>query len=91
MTGIALATLLTLSAGAMAEPPNRVKYTADKGDVTFDHAAHVARRESCKACHGEGAVTKIELDKRSAHVLCVGCHAGRRAGPKACTGCHVDA
>jgi predicted CXXCH cytochrome family protein len=91
VNALLLTTIVALSTGAMPEPPTKVKYTADKGDVTFDHAAHVARREGCRSCHGEGAVQKLELDKRSAHLLCVGCHATRRVGPKGCSGCHDDA
>ncbi len=91
VTGALLTTIVALSLGAMPEPPARVKYVAEKGDVTFDHAAHVARREGCRSCHGEGPVKKVELGKKAAHVLCVGCHATRRVGPRGCSGCHDDA
>ena len=77
-------------AGA-AQPPQKVKYTLDRGDVIFDHGAHTGRREKCQSCHGEGPARKVELDKQSAHTLCVGCHLKLRAGPKACGECHVDA
>jgi predicted CXXCH cytochrome family protein len=81
--------LVALTSGAMPDAPTRVKYTTAKGDVTFDHAAHVARRETCRSCHTDaGPVRKIELGNKKAHVLCVGCHLGRKAGPKACTQCH---
>ncbi len=85
MTAVALA----LALAALPTPPTTVKYAVLRGDVTFDHAGHVARREKCRTCHGDGPVQKIELGKQKAHVLCVGCHAGKRAGPKACDGCHV--
>ena len=88
MTALAASILVALASGTMPEPPGRVKYTLDKGDVVFDHAAHVARRETCRSCHAAGPARKIELDKKSAHVLCVGCHLERKAGPKACTQCH---
>jgi hypothetical protein len=91
VSGAVLATLLAVAAGSLPEPPRRVKYVVEKGDVVFDHAAHVARRETCASCHGEGAVRKVEVDRRFGHVTCVGCHAIRRAGPKGCTGCHDDA
>jgi predicted CXXCH cytochrome family protein len=87
---IALVLALAGPAGA-AQPPTKVKYTLEKGDVTFDHQAHTGRREKCKSCHGEGPARKVELDKKSAHTLCVGCHLKLRAGPKACGECHVDA
>jgi hypothetical protein len=83
--------LVALTSAAMPEAPTRVKYTTKKGDVTFDHAAHVARRETCKSCHTDpGPVSKIELDHKKAHVFCVGCHLERKAGPKACSRCHDD-
>lgn len=74
----------------MPDAPGRVKFTSEKGDVTFDHGAHIARRETCKSCHGDGPARKVELGNKKAHVLCVGCHLARNAGPKACTQCHDD-
>ena len=91
MTAFAASILLALAASGMPEAPKSVKYTLEKGDVTFDHAGHVARREPCRSCHGDGAVRKIGLDQKSAHLLCVGCHLQKRVGPKACTQCHDDA
>jgi flavoprotein len=91
VTGIVLASLVALSAGAMPEPPTRVKYVASKGDVTFDHAAHVSRREACRSCHGDGPARKIELERKTAHLMCMGCHLEKRIGPKGCTECHDDA
>lgn len=86
MTALVLTTLVALTLGA--QPPGRVKYVADKGDVTFDHQLHTGRRERCQSCHGQGPARKIELDKKSAHALCVGCHLQKGVGPKACTACH---
>jgi hypothetical protein len=84
--------LLALVAPAGAtDAPKKVKYTLERGDVTFDHGAHTGRREKCKSCHPEGPVRKVELDKKSAHVLCIGCHLKLKSGPKACGECHVDA
>ncbi len=91
MLAVAASILVALSTSAMPDAPTRVKYTTEKGDVTFDHAAHVARRETCKSCHTDpGPVRKIELGNKKAHVLCVGCHLARKAGPKACSQCHDD-
>ncbi len=83
------ALVVALALAALPTPPTRVTYRADKGDVTFDHAAHVARREPCATCHGPGVVQKVELGRKKAHVMCVGCHAARRSGPKACGDCHA--
>lgn len=85
MTALALA----LALAALPTPPAQVKYVLDRGDVTFDHAAHLARREKCRTCHGDGPVKKVALGKRKAHVLCVGCHAAGQKGPKACGDCHA--
>jgi predicted CXXCH cytochrome family protein len=84
-----IALLLAAALAALSTPPTQVKYVVDKGDVTFDHAAHVGRRETCRTCHGDGPAQKVALGKDRAHVLCVGCHASR-TGPKACGGCHID-
>lgn len=85
-----VASILIVVASGMAPAPQRVKYTSRKGDVTFDHAAHMARREGCKSCHGAGPARKIAFDTKKAHVFCVGCHLNRKVGPKACTKCHDD-
>ncbi len=85
-----IALALSFALAAMPTPPEKVKYAAEKGDVTFDHAAHVARRQACRTCHGDGPAQKVELGKKKAHALCLGCHAIGRAGPKACTECHHD-
>ncbi|HEY6099493.1 MAG TPA: cytochrome c3 family protein [Anaeromyxobacter sp.] len=84
------ALLIAAALLAMPAPPGRVKYAAERGDVPFDHAAHVARREQCRSCHGDGPARKIALGKKRAHELCVGCHALGRAGPRGCTECHAD-
>lgn len=66
-----------------------VRQTSYYGTVTIDHRAHLARRISCKACHGPGPVTKIEFTPRVAHERCVGCHRVEARGPRDCKGCHV--
>lgn len=89
MVAAVVSILVALSPGQMPVAPTRVTYTTAKGDVTFDHAAHLARHETCRACHTDpGPVRKVELDPKKAHVLCVGCHLERKAGPKACSKCH---
>jgi hypothetical protein len=66
-----------------------IRQTSYYGTVTIDHRAHLARRISCKACHGPGAVRKIEFTPRIAHERCVGCHRVEARGPRDCKGCHV--
>jgi hypothetical protein len=59
------------------------------GTVTVDHRAHLARRITCKACHGPERVGKIEFTPRVAHERCAGCHRAEARGPTDCKGCHV--
>lgn len=66
-----------------------VRQTGYYGTVTIDHRAHLARRVTCKACHGPGPVTKIEFTPRLAHDRCVGCHRLAQRAPTECKGCHV--
>lgn len=89
MLALALTTFLSLAVG-MPTPPGTVEYDVERGVVTFDHAAHVGRRESCRTCHGDGPARKVELGKKKAHELCLGCHALGGAGPKGCDECHEE-
>ncbi len=83
--------LLALAPGALREPPAKVKFHAEKqGDVTFDHPVHLALRERCKTCHGDGPIQKMQMDKRRGHSLCFGCHVRKKRGPTACNGCHEE-
>ncbi|ABC81662.1 cytochrome c3 family protein [Anaeromyxobacter dehalogenans] len=75
---------------ALPPPPSKVvRTTKTYGTVTLDHAAHLARKISCKSCHGNGAVTKIEFTPRQAHDTCRSCHVQLAKGPTDCRGCHV--
>ncbi len=75
---------------ALAPAPSLVvRETGYYGTVTIDHRAHLARRITCKACHGPGPVTKIVFTPRLAHDRCVGCHSLAQRGPTDCKGCHV--
>jgi DnaJ-class molecular chaperone len=85
----AAALLLASASGALPPPPQKVVFKASKGDVTFDHAAHLARRTHCVECHGPGVVGKLEgFEMQRAHMLCVGCHRERAHGPIICKDCH---
>ncbi|ACL65414.1 conserved hypothetical protein [Anaeromyxobacter dehalogenans 2CP-1] len=75
---------------ALPPPPSKVvRTTKTYGTVTLDHAAHLARKISCKSCHGNGAVTKIVFTPRQAHETCRSCHVQIAKGPTDCRGCHV--
>jgi hypothetical protein len=74
---------------ALPPPPQKVTLENSYAPVIFSHAGHLARRTSCKACHGEGPVRKIgRFQPKVAHDLCRSCHVQVAKGPTACTGCH---
>jgi hypothetical protein len=86
-----LSTLKELAESALPPPPDRVYLeTRTYGTVMVDHRAHLARRTSCRACHGGGAVTRIEFTPRSAHESCRACHVTLKRGPTNCRDCHVQ-
>jgi hypothetical protein len=67
-----------------------VRETKSFGTVNIDHAAHLARRAACGACHVSGRVGKIKFETpRMAHEACRGCHVTVSKGPTECRGCHV--
>ena len=77
-------------AGALPPPPTKVTLENSFGTVTVDHAAHLARRTPCKACHGAGPVHKIgRFQPKEAHDACRKCHVELARGPTDCKGCHV--
>jgi hypothetical protein len=79
-----------LMLGAMPDPPTVVvRQTRYYGSVTVDHRAHLARKASCKTCHGSGPITKLTFTPRLAHERCIGCHTQQSKGPTRCQGCHV--
>lgn len=82
------AALLAAALAGLPAPPAQVVFPARLGDVTFRHDLHLARRESCRACHGGGPVGPIARGKERAHALCTGCHQ-EKGGPTACSACHA--
>jgi hypothetical protein len=76
---------------ALNPPPQTVVLeTKSFGTVTVDHKAHLARRASCKGCHGPGPVSKIgRFEPRVAHDRCTGCHKEEKRGPTGCRDCHL--
>jgi hypothetical protein len=73
-------------------PERAILETQTFGTITLDHAAHLARKTSCKACHNPGPVGKLgRLPPKAAHGRCVSCHEKAEAGPTACRDCHVKA
>jgi hypothetical protein len=80
-----LAAGIAFAADAPAAPSTLV---AKNGNVTFTHKTHAAVK--CETCHG-ATVAKLELDKDSAHKLCVECHKTEAKGPAKCAECHKKA
>jgi hypothetical protein len=75
---------------ALPPPPDKVVLkTSYYGTVTLDHTAHLARKTSCRGCHGAGPVTSISFTPKLAHERCRGCHAEAKKGPTDCKGCHL--
>ena len=92
MTGPLTALLLALGTAGLPPVPRKVVFPTRRGDVTLDHAAHLARRTSCPKCHGPGQVGKFmdDFGMERAHLVCAGCHREYN-GPTNCTGCHDPA
>lgn len=77
-------------AAVLPPPPQKVRLENSYGTVTVTHAAHLARRTACKACHGPGPIQKIgRYQPREAHDTCRACHVKLARGPTDCRGCHV--
>ena len=64
-----------------------MEFEAFNGNVQFDHPMH-RNLFSCKECH-KGPTRHMELDRGSAHELCIGCHKRQKKGPiNHCGECH---
>lgn len=90
MKKLIISTLLVAFAAAPAlaatAPTAPSVLKAKNGNVTFNHKSHA--KVDCKTCHTKGEPGKMELDKDSAHKLCMGCHKEKGAGPTKCGECH---
>jgi hypothetical protein len=90
--GAAAEVLEVASAGLPPPPELAVIQTQTFGTITLDHRAHLARKTSCRTCHGPGPVGKLgRLPARVAHDRCVTCHRVAENAPTACRDCHVKA
>jgi c(7)-type cytochrome triheme protein len=87
-----LAAVIGLSAGWMAtaqdkalKPPAKVVFTTKMGDVTFDHAKHLARVDGkCDTCH-----TKLFPQSKDPINFKANMHKTAEAAKASCAGCHV--
>jgi hypothetical protein len=90
LPGAAAEVLEVATAGLPAPPELAVIQTQTYGTITLDHRAHLARKTSCRTCHGPGPVAKLgRLPARVAHDRCVTCHRAAENAPTACRDCHV--
>lgn len=84
MLRVALSFIAIFCWGSIAQA---VIFPAFNGDVDFDHRLHKSQLE-CKECHPEGP-KHMDLNKASAHKLCIGCHKNLGMGPSVhCSDCH---
>jgi c(7)-type cytochrome triheme protein len=88
-----LAVVIGLSAGWIAtaqdsgkkQPPAKVMFSTKMGDVTFDHAKHLARVDGkCETCH-----TKLFPQSKDPINFKPNMHKTAEAAKAACAGCHV--
>jgi c(7)-type cytochrome triheme protein len=89
----ALAAVIGLSAGWIAtaqdkelKPPAKVVFGTKMGDVTFDHAKHLARVDGkCETCH-----TKLFPQSKAPINFKANMHKTAIAAKTACAACHVE-
>ena len=86
------ALLLAAALAAMPVPPTQVRYVVDKGDVTFDHAAHLPRvNGDCKRCHAQQPEAGATSYQWPAMAACTSCHNHQKDFAESrCRPCHVD-
>ena len=101
MAVLTLFSLLTWGPScALAEGPEQIELQAPlMGTVSFPHAVHQTREESCETCHHKGVERGScsgchEISKSSPqgrdffHQVCRNCHQ-EKGGPVQCAGCHT--
>ena len=71
LLAVATALAFVFAAGTiLAEPPKQVVFETKQGNVTFDHAKHLAAaKTSCAACHvAGGAAFETKGNCQKCHV-----------------------
>jgi c(7)-type cytochrome triheme protein len=95
LTMRSLLVVLALAWGAMAaadgvKPPERLTFPCTRGDVPFDHAAHLKRQQgACADCHNKLFLQSAKEPLKGSQG-CRNCH--KAGGPafstQACDRCH---
>ena len=81
---LALSLMAVASLRAADEAPPKLVFDSKMGDVTFDHAAHVAReKKDCTTCHD-----KLFPRSRAPLNFKKGMHKPAEAAKSSCAGCH---
>ena len=99
---LCLGLLATLALAADKTPPEELVFESKMGNVTFQHAGHVAREgENCEACHDKlfpqsrepiNFKTGMHKPAEEAKTSCAACHheGGKSFASKGnCKNCHV--
>ena len=95
--------VVSLSAQADKKPPEKIVFKAMTGNVTFEHAKHIAREKAdCKVCHDKlfqqssaaplNYKANMHKTAEAKKTACAACHVagGRSFETKAnCQKCHV--
>lgn len=85
VTGLLLFLGLAVLPGGEKKAPDKLVFESKMGNVTFDHAKHVAReKEDCKVCHD-----KLFPQSRAPLNFKAGMHKPAEAKKISCAGCHV--
>ncbi len=84
------------SSAFAAAPAGPITLPAKPGNVTFNHAKHLAAGAKCTACHKDEKGGAIEgfnktVSKDKAHATCWACHKKEGKGPQKCADCHKKA
>lgn len=83
--GLALATAAVLAEGKK-EPPGPIVFETKQGNVTFDHAKHLAaNKDDCTACHDK----LFKQEKGGALNYKETMHKKAEAAKTSCAACHV--
>lgn len=88
MKKILTGSIFALSLLGLAHAEDVITLKASNGNVTFSHKRHKSLVNNCRTCHENGPGEIRGFGKETAHSSCIGCHAGKNAGPTRCGECH---
>lgn len=100
MAVVAFVASVAIAVAVDAPADDKVLEGGKMGAVTFSHAKHTGKVESCEACHHKGVEGELKCTschgvdkaapkaKKAFHDQCKGCHKAE-GGPTKCKECHV--